>query len=737
MVKLDIDLERDVPELPGKVILITGGTNSLGAPTAKMLASRSPAKIYITGRNKPAAHYVIVDVKLTASIKTAANEISKESRLDILIANASIMALAPAKGSFAFALAALRGPKAQVLWVDALCINQKDLEERSAQVRQMADIYGKAWRVVVWLGRQSCRAHDVGNTLDQLRRHPPALRIPGPAQNIHDWSSLSVHESQDWVARLRNHFDIAVLAPQSQLEISWNNLRKSKEKTWNEDVFGNSPDGELGLCSVNRLMSLRRLENMCTLSYWHRLWIVQEILLARDIIICFGDNSNTDIGWDTITVAQDCLDRIPPTWSICTDNCFNLVKHSMMWYLARLRQSPRAIFSLTSLFAFTKKSLCKDPRDKIYGLLGILDSKFAPSIAIDYAVPLTNVYLGLIRWYSHTFTTSANPREFLEFGQAVRNTLIMQLAERKEATCDSSKDELDEDNICLCLDHFPTTGVQGGSILFTEEISDTLDVKDLARRIHTLLLCPASQDEIEKNISDLVTLQTSWLVPFSPRGYAQRQYSPTSSQPLEAKNQSPRRIVSPVIFALLNGDIGIGSNEVRNGDVLCWFLGFTYGVVLRQESEHFTLISKATTSVVLKTGFENKQFTSIDDLVTEVLGAGNEAGKGHVPSMGGEVFDITLDIPAYHDLVCPIVFAQTYETHASQHWAGSGGKTKSVSLIGDGGPQSVWRETAESTEAEETRKPYSGGLSMIDKILRYPSLSFEELSQLEIPLADY
>lgn len=163
-----------------------------------------------------------------------------------------------------------------MLWVDALCINQKDLEERSAQVRQMADIYGKAWRVVVWLGRQSCRAHNVVYTLDQLGRYPPALRIPGPAQNIHHWSSLSVDELQDWVARLRNYFDIAVLAPQSQvsrikemaarqreahkleeaefldklgvcleeaeqprkfeahrveLEISWNNLSKSKEET--------------------------------------------------------------------------------------------------------------------------------------------------------------------------------------------------------------------------------------------------------------------------------------------------------------------------------------------------------------------------------------------------------------------------------------------------------------------------------------------------------------------------
>ncbi|KAF2019183.1 HET-domain-containing protein [Aaosphaeria arxii CBS 175.79] len=38
------------------------------------------------------------------------------------------------------------------LWVDALCINQEDIEERSSQVAMMASIYWHASQVVVWLG---------------------------------------------------------------------------------------------------------------------------------------------------------------------------------------------------------------------------------------------------------------------------------------------------------------------------------------------------------------------------------------------------------------------------------------------------------------------------------------------------------------------------------------------------------------------------------------------------------
>lgn len=40
----------------------------------------------------------------------------------------------------------------RVLWVDALCINQSDIAERSEQVRSMDLVYEKATRIIAWLG---------------------------------------------------------------------------------------------------------------------------------------------------------------------------------------------------------------------------------------------------------------------------------------------------------------------------------------------------------------------------------------------------------------------------------------------------------------------------------------------------------------------------------------------------------------------------------------------------------
>jgi hypothetical protein len=43
-------------------------------------------------------------------------------------------------------------PKDRRLWVDSICINQKDNDEKATQVPMMADIYRKSRQVLIWLG---------------------------------------------------------------------------------------------------------------------------------------------------------------------------------------------------------------------------------------------------------------------------------------------------------------------------------------------------------------------------------------------------------------------------------------------------------------------------------------------------------------------------------------------------------------------------------------------------------
>lgn len=47
----------------------------------------------------------------------------------------------------------------RILWIDAICINQKDNDEKGQQVRSMANIYARASRVIVWLGEAADNSH--------------------------------------------------------------------------------------------------------------------------------------------------------------------------------------------------------------------------------------------------------------------------------------------------------------------------------------------------------------------------------------------------------------------------------------------------------------------------------------------------------------------------------------------------------------------------------------------------
>lgn len=54
------------------------------------------------------------------------------------------------------ALQRLRYPNGErKLWIDAICINQDDLEERAQQVSTMAEIFRKTWNMIAWLGDTS------------------------------------------------------------------------------------------------------------------------------------------------------------------------------------------------------------------------------------------------------------------------------------------------------------------------------------------------------------------------------------------------------------------------------------------------------------------------------------------------------------------------------------------------------------------------------------------------------
>ena len=63
------------------------------------------------------------------------------------------------------------------LWVDAICINQGDLDERSSQVAIMRRIYEQAERAILWVG------DDFDNPLKKVDDFPNSKSAPHPSLN--------------------------------------------------------------------------------------------------------------------------------------------------------------------------------------------------------------------------------------------------------------------------------------------------------------------------------------------------------------------------------------------------------------------------------------------------------------------------------------------------------------------------------------------------------------------------
>lgn len=71
------------------------------------------------------------------------------------------------------------------IWVDALCINQNDVQERGEQVKLMFDLYSHAARVLIWLGEaqdESDLAMDLiyqlqASQLELIQKQYPQLAV--------------------------------------------------------------------------------------------------------------------------------------------------------------------------------------------------------------------------------------------------------------------------------------------------------------------------------------------------------------------------------------------------------------------------------------------------------------------------------------------------------------------------------------------------------------------------------
>ena len=88
-----------------------------------------------------------------------------------------------------------------ILWVDCICINQDDENEKSIQVSRMADIYEHADGVWIWLGKESedsCVGMDFVGRIPELERED-MFSVKG--SSAQQWSAFIALMRREWFRR--------------------------------------------------------------------------------------------------------------------------------------------------------------------------------------------------------------------------------------------------------------------------------------------------------------------------------------------------------------------------------------------------------------------------------------------------------------------------------------------------------------------------------------------------------
>ena len=222
--------------------------------------------------------------------------------------------------------------KPRTLWIDAICVNQKDLKERSRQVGRMANLYRLADCVVVWLG-------------------------PGKSD-----SSYGVRLLEELSSKVTVHWTRQTMEPASNgADKHWANM--------NEEL----PYGDKELCAILSLTSC---------PWFERLWIWQEIRLAKSsaMMICGSDT----IPWESFRTALFCLhEKVFVISNQLTDRV------EKIYFLANT-EFPR---NFPSFMIDTRHCKYTDPRDRVYAILSLLESSIdAINIEPDYTKSTSQVY---------------------------------------------------------------------------------------------------------------------------------------------------------------------------------------------------------------------------------------------------------------------------------------------------------------------------------------------------------
>ncbi|KAK4204702.1 heterokaryon incompatibility protein-domain-containing protein [Triangularia verruculosa] len=235
------------------------------------------------------------------------------------------------------------GPR--VLWVDAICINQQDLDEKPGQINMMGQIYRNASRCVVWFGDATGKSH--GET----------------AQVFYVLKMLGAEAAK---------------------------MKRIGKKV---DKPSPSVDFSSRILNVRGLLGIER--TILPNPWWRRVWTAQEIVVCKRALLVNGPHQ---MDWDFFHSA------LQHGRDLALVGFTEIMRRGMtgttlvLEEIQTMRELSAAGMAnpgdeLLAYLMHTYNRDATDPRDKVYGVLGLADARLRNvGITPDYRFTISQVY---------------------------------------------------------------------------------------------------------------------------------------------------------------------------------------------------------------------------------------------------------------------------------------------------------------------------------------------------------
>ena len=240
------------------------------------------------------------------------------------------------------------------IWIDQVCINQKDIVERGSQVQLMTRIYSQCVRCDVWLGEANQDTHEAFSIIRDI-----SSCLEGRF-DLDEWPWLFVQSHSRIVEFLR-------------------------EKTPPIEIPAGDDDRWLPL--------IRFLKH----SWFSRVWTFQEAVVAKEVFFKSGDQRTS---FETVVSAALLLGyeypwELRPPWARYNTL---LVRASRLKFHSHIKES---LLDLLSNFRLDSTSntgfFCSDAHDVVYAVIGLLQDSAKSAIQIDYRTPLALLFTQVAR----------------------------------------------------------------------------------------------------------------------------------------------------------------------------------------------------------------------------------------------------------------------------------------------------------------------------------------------------